>query len=58
MKIKLLIFTPNKKEHGYEPERFNFEGNYAIETMLIKISEKFFGCKISKAIEDLLKERK
>jgi len=34
-----------------------FTGNYAIEIMLIKTSEKFFGCKVSQTIEDLLKNR-
>ena len=57
MKIKLSIFTPNKKDKGYEPDKFEFTGNYAVETMLIKVSEKFFGSKVSVAIEDLLKSR-
>lgn len=57
MKIILKIFTPNKKEYGHEPERMEFNGNYAIETMIIKISEKYFGVKVSRKIEDMLKDR-
>ena len=55
MKIKVTFFTPNKKERGYEPEEFIYSGNYAIETMLIKTAEKFFGTEVSKKIESLLK---
>ena len=57
MKIKVTIFTPNKKQYGAEPEIFNFSGNYAFETMLIKMSEKYFGTEISRKIESLLKSR-
>jgi hypothetical protein len=58
MKLKLTIFSPHTKNGKMnEPEQFEFNGNYAIETMLIKISEKYFGLKVSRAIEDLLKTR-
>ena len=57
IKIKLTIFNPQKKNHYSEPDVMEFNGNYAIEIMLIKVSEKFFGCKVSRIIEDLLKNR-
>lgn len=57
MKIKLIIFPPLIKNKFVEPEKFEFKGNYAIETLLIKISEKYFGVKISRKIEDLLKTK-
>lgn len=58
MKLKLTIFSPHTKNGKLnEPEKFEFNGNYAIETLLIKISEKYFGIKVSRAIEDLLKSR-
>ena len=55
MKIKLSIFNPNRKEKGCEPETFYYSGNWALETMIIKTSEKYFGEKISKQIESILK---
>lgn len=58
MRIKLTLFIPNKKDRGYEPEIMNFKGNYAIETLLIKVAEKFFGCKVSRQIEDILRTKK
>jgi hypothetical protein len=57
MKIKVTIFNPAKKHFGTQPEQLEFTGNYAIETMLIKIAEKFFGSKVSEQIEELLKTR-
>lgn len=57
MRIEVKFFTPNKKEFGREPERMIFIGNYAIETMIIKIAEKYFGKGISDKIEMLLKNR-
>lgn len=57
MKIHLTIFTPNKKQIGYSPEKFIYNGNYALETMIIKITEKYFGLTIARKIEDLLNNR-
>ena len=57
MKIKISFFTPHKKFGKSEPDVMNFEGNYAIETMLIKVTEKFFGTKIALQVESLLKSR-
>lgn len=57
MKIKLIIFKPLLKGQYNDPDKMDFIGNYAIETMLIKVSEKFFGAKVSRGIEDLLKTR-
>lgn len=57
MKIKLIIFNPHKKIGYTEPDTMEFNGNYAIEFLLIKVSEKFFGSKVSVQIEELLKNR-
>lgn len=35
-----------------------YKGNYALETMLFKVTEKFFGVNIRIKLEDLLKTRK
>jgi hypothetical protein len=57
MKIQVTIFSPNKKGMRNEPEKFEYNGNYAIETMIIKTAEKYFGKKISDKIEYLLRTR-
>ena len=57
MKIVVTIQKPTKTTHYEEPEKHIFNGNYALEMMLIKISEKYFGSKVSAKIEDLLKSR-
>jgi len=57
MRIEIKFFNPNKKQHGNAPERFLYAGNYAVETMLIRISEIYFGKKVSDSIEALLKTR-
>jgi hypothetical protein len=57
MRIQVSIFSPHNKQHGAEPEKLTFIGNYAIEQLLIKISEKYFGSKVSEKIENLLKTR-
>lgn len=56
MYIKLKIIDNRIREYN-KPSEYIFKDNYAIETMLIKISEIYFGKEISLRIEDLLKKR-
>jgi hypothetical protein len=56
MYIKIKIIDNRIKEYN-KPTEYIFKDNYAIETMLIKISEIYFGKEISLRIEDLLKTR-
>lgn len=56
MYIKLKIIDNRRKEYN-KPSEYIFKDNYAVETMLKKISEIYFGKKVSLKIEDLLKER-
>lgn len=51
MYIKLTIIDNNS------PSKHIFKSNYAIETMLVKITEIYFGKEASLKIEDLLKLR-
>ena len=53
MKIHLTIFTPKNGS----PEKVEYTGNYAVETMLIKTTEKYFGKRISEKLENILKTR-
>ena len=56
MYIKLKIIDNRRREYN-KPTEYIFRDNYAVETMLKKISEIYFGKKVSLKIEDLLKER-
>lgn len=56
MYIKLKIVDNRKREYNI-PSEYIFRDNYAIETMLIKISFIYFGKEVSLRIEDLLKSR-
>lgn len=51
MKIFLKIFETNKEE----PYKLELSGNWALETMILKLSEKYFGNKCKEKMEDLLK---
>lgn len=57
MKIRVIIFESNKKERGYDPEKLEFTGNYALETMINKLLTKYYGMKIASLVEDLLRDR-
>lgn len=58
MFIKLFILEGKRDKNNYsKPTEFVFKGNYAIEQLLIKTSEIYFGKRISDQIEDLLKSR-
>lgn len=57
MKIKAIFFEHSQKHGTKEPFTMEFSGNYAIETLLIKVSERFFGSDIAEKIEKLLKSK-
>jgi hypothetical protein len=57
LRISVIFFKPYIKHGSNEPEKMEFKGNYAVETLLIKISEHYFGVKVSQEIEKLLKTR-
>ena len=49
MIIKIVI------THDNEVRKFEFSGNYALETMFIKLAEKYFGVDMALKIEELFK---
>lgn len=58
MHIELMILDGKRDKNNYtKPTRFSFKGNYAIEQLLLKVAETYFGSKIKSQIEDLLKSR-
>jgi len=55
MDIKLSIL---EHKSGYQkPIEYEYHGNYALETMLFRISEIYFGIEISKKIEIIILRR-
>lgn len=56
MYIKLIIIDNRIREYN-KPSEYIFRDNYAIETMLIKITEIYFGKEVSLMVENLLKKR-
>lgn len=58
MFIELTILDGKRDKDNYtKPTKYFFKGNYAIEQLLLKISEIYFGTKIRNQVEDLLKAR-
>jgi hypothetical protein len=57
MEIHISFLKPIRDNKTHAPEKMTFKGNYAIETMLIKVAEKYFGTAISRKIEDMLTNR-
>ena len=54
MKIKIVIFDESRQNKG-EPEIMTYKGMFALETMIIKLTEKYIGNDISRKFESLLK---
>lgn len=53
MKIFLKIF---EDKTSTEPLKMEITGNWALETMISKLCEKYYGQKVKEKIEDILKE--
>lgn len=50
MKIQIII-----NDKGKEPEKFNQTGIFALETIIVKLVERYISPKVSKEIENLFK---
>jgi len=57
MFIELTILDGKRTKNYTKATKYFFKGNYAIEQLLLKISEIYFGSKVKAEIEDLLKMR-
>jgi hypothetical protein len=58
MFIELTILDGKRDKNNYtKPTKYFFKGNYAIEELLLKVSEVYFGSKIKNQVEDLLTVR-
>lgn len=56
MEIKLKILDKKQKGKYLKPIEYNFNGNYALEIMFFRLSEIYFGQKISLEIERIIKK--
>jgi hypothetical protein len=54
MRIFLTIFEDKTNKN---PEKYEFIGNWALETMMNKLLSKYYGSRIATKVEDLLRER-
>jgi hypothetical protein len=57
MDIKIKILDRKVKGQYVKPIEYEFHGNYALEIMFFRLSEIYFGEKISLKIESIIKER-
>ena len=53
----MRIFCKIFERGDSEPYKLDISGKFAIETLLIKLVEKYFGTEIKNKFEDLIKER-
>ena len=57
MDIKIKILDKKVKGQYIKPIEYEFHGNYPLEIMFFRLSEIYFGEKISLKIESIIKER-
>jgi len=57
MDIKVYILEKKVKGQYIKPVEYDFKGNYAIELMFFRLSDIYFGKKISLEIESAIKKR-
>lgn len=58
MKIKIQIFEQDKKKGNYEPEKYEFTGVWALEDMIRRLLEKYYGSLVSNKVLSYLRERR
>jgi hypothetical protein len=57
MDIKVKILDKRVKNQFIKPIEYEFHGNWALELMFIRLSEIYYGEKISLEIESTIKRR-
>jgi hypothetical protein len=57
MDIKLSILDKPKNGEYKKPMLYEYHGNYALEIMIFRISEIYFGIVVSKKIEEIINRR-
>ena len=54
MRIQLIFFRNNHNHTRLIPEKKNYTGNYALETMILELLEQYYSPKISNDVKKLL----
>lgn len=54
MRIQLIFFKPNNTHTRMIEEKRNYTGNYALETMVLKLLEEFYSPKVSEEVRKIL----
>lgn len=57
MDIKVKILDKRIKGQFIKPIEYEFHGNYALELMFFRLSEVYYGQKVSLEIESVIKRR-
>jgi len=57
MDIKIRILEKKVKGVFIKPIEYEFHGNYALELLFFRLSEKYYGKNVSLKIESIIKER-
>jgi hypothetical protein len=57
MDIKVKILDKKIKGHFVKPVEYEFHGNYALEFMFFRLSEIYYGQKVSLEIESVIKKK-
>jgi hypothetical protein len=57
MDIKVKILDKKVKGNYVKPVEYEFHGNYALEFMFFRLSEIYFGQKVSLEIESVIKKK-
>jgi hypothetical protein len=57
MDIKVKILDKRIKGQFVRPIEYEFHGNYALEFMFFRLSEVYYGQKVSLEIESVIKRR-
>lgn len=54
MRIQLIFFRPDKTHTRIIEEKRNYTGNYALETMILKLLEEHYSPKVSNDVKKIL----
>lgn len=54
MRIQLIFFKPNNNHTRMIEDKRNFTGNYALETMILKLLEEHYSPKVSEEVKKIL----
>lgn len=54
MRIQLIFFKPNYNHTRLIEEKRSFTGNYALETMILKLLEESYSPKVSNEVRKIL----